>query len=121
MKSFQFTAVKVGGMGIGMLTSVQENEGPALSSVLVFISAKVSRLRCYQASCQSTNLFKDLKVHHQLCDGGNARPSAGDARAVTRPTADLSQPLRRCGEEKETLQCAGVGEEDTRGRRGEEL
>lgn len=46
MKLFQFTSVKVGGMDVGMLTSVQGNEGPARFSLLIFISVKVSRLGC---------------------------------------------------------------------------
>lgn len=37
MKFSQFTTVKVGGMDVGMLTSVPGNVGPALIFVLIFV------------------------------------------------------------------------------------
>ena len=111
MKLFQFTSVKVGGMVVGMLASVQGNEGPALFSLLIFISVKVCRLGCCEASCQSTK--KDLKAHHWLYEGGNTGVSGGVAQAVAWPAANLSPTLRQCGGRRGSLQCAAVGGEDT--------
>lgn len=118
MELFPFTSVKVGGMDVGVLTSVQGNEGLALFSVLIFISVRVSRLGCYDTSCQSTNSLKDLEVHRWFYEGGSTRVSAGDAQAVAWPAADLSPMLRQRGGRKGSLQRAGVEREDTRGRRG---
>lgn len=71
---------------------------------------EISRLGGHEASCQSTNALKGLKVHHQLHDCGNTGVSAGNAQVVSRLVA---QPPCSGNMVERSLQCAGVGWEDT--------
>lgn len=76
MKFSQFTTVKVGGMDVVMFCSRKRRASTHLCAHFCF-RVNVSSLGCYEASCQSTNSLKDLKVHHQLYKGKNTRLCAG--------------------------------------------
>lgn len=103
---FPFTSVKAGGTDIGMLTSVQGNEGPALFSVLIFIPEW--RFSCWvvmKLAAKAQTRWRTWK-----CIAGSARVGTpGFLLGMLRPW--LGQPpisAPRCGETVEEREVCSV-------------